>query len=360
MAPPYCSDDYVLIKQLRENYGWGAKRIKKEFPDKPWTVDGLSKVLKRLKDTGSTSRRRGSGGHNRTARTEEIIPAVLARTVSDKEAPGTHLSQRRIARELQISQTSVRNIQKKDLKLNVFKRFRVQRLTDASRDKRLSRCRQLLRRFPSEGSVRRVWFSDEKIFTVSPPVNTQNARVYGREPGVKKMDISSDRLLIESSTFSPQVMVSLAFSAMGRTRVLFVRAGAKVNKEYYTEEILTPLFADIRALCGNNWTWQQDGATSHTAAHTVAFLTENSPAFIEPTMWPPNSPDLNPLDYFLWGALVEKVYASPISDLPELKDRITQAAAEISQRSLQRAVAQWRARLRAVVANKGGQVEHLF
>ena len=30
--------------------------------------------------------------------------------------------------------------------------------------------------------------------------------------------------------------------------------------------------------------------------------------FIEPDMWPPNSPDLNPVDYAIWGALQERVY----------------------------------------------------
>jgi len=25
--------------------------------------------------------------------------------------------------------------------------------------------------------------------------------------------------------------------------------------------------------------------------------------FIEPDMWPPNNPDLNPVDYAVWGAL---------------------------------------------------------
>jgi len=26
-------------------------------------------------------------------------------------------------------------------------------------------------------------------------------------------------------------------------------------------------------------------------------------SFIEPQMWPPNSPDLNPVDYAVWGVL---------------------------------------------------------
>jgi len=30
--------------------------------------------------------------------------------------------------------------------------------------------------------------------------------------------------------------------------------------------------------------------------------------FIEPHMWPPNSLDINPVDYAIWGALQQRVY----------------------------------------------------
>jgi len=31
-------------------------------------------------------------------------------------------------------------------------------------------------------------------------------------------------------------------------------------------------------------------------------------SFIEPDMWPPNNPDINPMDYAIWGALQQRVY----------------------------------------------------
>jgi len=30
-------------------------------------------------------------------------------------------------------------------------------------------------------------------------------------------------------------------------------------------------------------------------------------SFIEPHVWPPNRPDLNPVDYAVWGALQQQV-----------------------------------------------------
>jgi len=48
---------------------------------------------------------------------------------------------------------------------------------------------------------------------------------------------------------------------------------------------------------------QAGWSAMHTIHHTVAYLHFNVPEFIEPGSWPPNSPDLNPMDYSLWTAL---------------------------------------------------------
>jgi len=42
-------------------------------------------------------------------------------------------------------------------------------------------------------------------------------------------------------------------------------------------------------------------APAHRSRHTVAYLRSNMPEFFEPENWPPNSPDLNPVDYAVWG-----------------------------------------------------------
>ena len=47
--------------------------------------------------------------------------------------------------------------------------------------------------------------------------------------------------------------------------------------------------------------FQQDRAPAHRSRHTVAYLRSNVPEFFEPENWPPNSPDLNPVDYAVWG-----------------------------------------------------------
>ncbi|GBM03348.1 hypothetical protein AVEN_256893-1 [Araneus ventricosus] len=44
-----------------------------------------------------------------------------------------------------------------------------------------------------------------------------------------------------------------------------------------------------------------------------------------PIPWSPRSPDITPLDFFLWGYVKNIAYQSPILDTDELKSRITSA-----------------------------------
>ena len=44
--------------------------------------------------------------------------------------------------------------------------------------------------------------------------------------------------------------------------------------------------------------------------------------FIPPEMWPPYSPDVNPVDYSIWGMLQERVYSLQMHDVKALKERM--------------------------------------
>ena len=60
----------------------------------------------------------------------------------------------------------------------------------------------------------------------------------------------------------------------------------------------------------DNYIFQQDSAPSLRCRLAQQFLQANTPGFIHSDLsdtWPPNSPDLNPLDYYVWNALKELV-----------------------------------------------------
>ena len=93
----------------------------------------------------------------------------------------------------------------------------------------------LLSKFP-ESAVDFIFFTDEKVFTVVPPVNLQNDRV---SCGTKKRDIATDRLLRTWPTFSKSVMLSVTVSKLGYTELIFVEPGVNVDGAYYRNVLLS-------------------------------------------------------------------------------------------------------------------------
>jgi len=75
-------------------------------------------------------------------------------------------------------------------------------------------------------------------------------------------------------------------------------------------------------------------------------------------LWPPNSPDLNPVDYKVWGLLQEHVYKSPVKDMSELKQRLVEVWSAMPQRVTDEAIDEWRRHLRCCVSAEGGHFEH--
>ena len=94
------------------------------------------------------------------------------------------------------------------------------------------------------------------------------------------------------------------------------------------------------------WTLQQDGASSHTANNTISYLKRENVSFIEPQMWPPNSPDLNPVDYAVWGALQQQIqHNRKFTTVDQLKQGIVEEWNKLSQRFIDYSIDEWRRRL---------------
>jgi len=83
--------------------------------------------------------------------------------------------------------------------------------------------------------------------------------------------------------------------------------------------------------------------------------------FAEPGKWPPNSPDFNPVNCSIWGALQHLVYRRRrIRDVEHLKEILQTCWEQICSDIIDRAIWQFRKRLSLVVATGGGHIEHRF
>ena len=151
------------------------------------------------------------------------------------------------------------------------------------------------------------------------------------------------------------VMVSVAVSKVGKSSIFFVEPGAKVNGAYYREKLLASMIPEMDRLTGYQpYVFMQDGARSHTANETVRFLNQQRYlTLLQPNMWPPNSPDLNPVNYCVWSALEQNVYRRRFENTIELKEAILQEREALPQAVINNAINGFRARVRLVIAENG-------
>ena len=185
-----------------------------------------------------------------------------------------------------------------DLPMPPYKMQTRQLLGAATNAKRLARSR-LLRGKLRDGTLRNIVFSDEKVFTVHVSFNHPNNRVLSRG----RQSIPEDHRRVYRTQKPASVMVWAAVSESGRPPLVFIPQGVKINRDVYIRDILEGSLKPWaqKQFRGQHWTFQQDGATSHTARETQQWCQNNCPGFLSEEEWAPSSPDLNPLDVSLWS-----------------------------------------------------------
>jgi hypothetical protein len=226
----------------------------------------------------------------------------------------------------------------------------VQKLEPDDYTSRLKFANSVLQKIDGEDPtfLKRVVFSDEAAFHLSGKVNRHNCRIWG---------VENPHEVREHERASPKVNVWCAIS-YDRIYGPFFFAEKTVKGANYLDMLQQYFFPQVH---GRRLIFQQDGAPPHFANAVRDCLNERFPhGWIGrggPVSWPPRSPDLTSPDFFLWGHLKTLVYAQKVSTIQELREKITEAIASISKRTLEAVFEETEKRLRAVVVGSGGHIE---
>ena len=89
---------------------------------------------------------------------------------------------------------------------------------------------------------------------------------------------------------------------------------------------------------------------------TTELLRCTTPDFIVPDMWPPNSPDLNSVDYAIWS--VKRQYETRVHDIDELWQRLLHVWCSLEQSLIDDAVDQCPTPLHGCFHARGRYFEH--
>jgi len=304
----------------------------------------IERWCKSIRDTG-TIKLSKSAGRPRTIRTKASVRKVKHRLESRKL-----VSSRKLARELGISQTSVLRILKNDLELRAYKMQKEPMLTDGHKEKRIQFANWVRRTFRKEDTMK-ILFSDEKMFDIDGVYNSQNDRIWA----VNRSEADIKGGIRQKRKFPQKVMVWLGVCSKGVSPLVIFENGT-VDHERYIKELLPVALKFGNDTFGNDWTFQQDGANPHTHAKSQEWCARHFPSFIDKDHWPPNSPDLNPLDYCIWDEFAQQVKWDTVTSKKTLITALKRAVRKISQDVVTESCASWTNRLYRLSQDNGNYV----
>ena len=208
----------------------------------------------------------------------------------------------------------------------------------------------------NELDIKSIIFSDESHIHLNKFMNKQNFRMWSR---------NKPMVVFEKPLHSLKVTVWCGMSGNRLYGPFFFEDAqtgnaCTITKETYIEMLETVMNVDITP---DIW-FQQDGATAHTSVIARDWLKSRfgNKVISHRTdfLWPARSPDLSPLDFFLWSYVKEKVFSTRPSNINDLKIAVREALALIDQDTLSAVTANFEKRVEMCIHQRGGHFEHLL
>ncbi|XP_063240478.1 uncharacterized protein LOC134541176 [Bacillus rossius redtenbacheri] len=322
--------------QVQRNF---RTKYAREPPSRPTIREWHKKFM----ETGSVLQQKGSGRPSTSAGDIERVREAFVRS------PGKSI--RTAARQLELPRSTVHKVLHKNLRLCAYKVQLLQALqpSDGPRPKAFA-TDMLARMDVEEDFLGRILFTDEAMFHVSGLLNRHNVRIWGSE------NPHASRALVRDS---PKFYV---WCGLMSTRIIgpFFFAEKTITANVYLDmltEFAVPQLDGIQ----HHVILQQDGAPPHWGMAVRAYLNEQFPdrwiGRDGPIPWPSRSPDITPLDFFLWGYVKDRVYHTNVPNIDELKRRIVQAVASIDAGLLERTWKEIEYRLDVLRATNGAHIE---
>jgi len=266
-------------------------------------------------------------------------------------------STRQIVEELHISHQSVWKILKKH-KYRSFKYQLHQHLCESDNERRIEYCREYLQKMAINPDFPyKILYTDESRFTNNGMFNRQNNRYWAQE----------NEHLIRDGSFQERFGFNVWMGIKGRTLVGPILFYGPLTGNRYLGFLQNEIEAEIESWPVaeiSRFYFQQDGAPPHNARQVAIYLNQTfADKWIGtqgPIRWPARSPDLTPMDFFLWGYLKNKVYHTAPRDREDLEQRLRQAVSELTPHQLDRVVNATINRIQLCMRVNGGHFEQLL
>lgn len=253
-------------------------------------------------------------------------------TILDYFRNNPNSSLRDASLDLNLPRENVRRCLMKN-KLRPFKPKFLHTMELGDQEKRLEFCLWAQGEYLNDRQfLKKILFSDEASFTTNGVVSSQNMRYWATENPNWVINCKrqySEKVNVWCGILNERIIGPFFFDGNmnGAIFLQFLR-------NEFSDAIDELPLAETR-----NLYFQLDGCSIHNAGIVKSWLNQNYPnrwigrgsTLIG---WPPRSPDLTSLDFFLWGYVTQKVYKSRPRNRVELCTRIQQACDAITPQQL--------------------------
>lgn len=314
-------------------------------------------AYRRLRETGSVQRQRTDLGRPRIHFDDTTVDDQITRLF--REDPTT--STRVVARRLRLSQWRVWFTMHAAGQYP-YHYIPVHAIEEGDPSRRLDFARFMTNSDLEDPSfLIKILWTDESKFDKDGITNYHNAHYWApkadRNPNKKRIKGSQRR-------FSVNVWMGIIGNHLVGPYFLPDNLNGE-NYESFLREQFWELLEDIPLNLRQNMWFMHDGCPAHYRRSVREWLDTNyHNKWIGrggPVPWPARSPDLTPMDFYVWGHMKSLVYEqpNPVPSVEVLKQRIIDAANKIRLTLTTRVVKTgFRNRMRACIRNSGGHIEH--
>lgn len=321
------------------------------YPDqerKPRT-NAFQSLLERFEQTGNVAFTKHNVLNKHTTNEENELTVLLV----VQENP--QISTAEIERVTDIERTSIKRILKKH-KYHPYHMELHQQLYDrdyASRE--LFSITFLNKIWDDPNFTDNVLFSDEATFKSNGNINRHNMHYFSVENPhwVRQVD--------NQNKWSINVWGGIIGSHIIGPFFFEEQLTGQVYLNFLRNEL--PILLENLNLATRTQFWfQHDGAPPHYHRDVRNYLNNwKTNRWIGrggKIAWPPRSPDLSPIDFFLWGHIKQEVYKEIPTTAEDMKARIRRSFDNISERTLQKVKLSFTDRLEMCLQLSGGLFEH--
>lgn len=335
-------DGYVSSREA-------ADIFKQRHPDRSVDQKTICRLMNKFKETGNVADASRSG-RPRSSTDEE--KSILTLAVFERSPIK---SQGKAAAEVGISRRSVGRILKEN-KYHPYKIQLHQGLCEEDGAVRFEFCSEMIE-MVENGNIdfADIAFGDEAMFYLNGHVNRHNCRYYS----------DSNPHWMEDSKVQNDPRVMVWCGILGDSIIGPFFFNDSVNMHSYLHMLKHNILPSIVALQDKQTVWfMHDGAPAHYSRIVRNYLDAEFPNHwigrAGPIPWPSRSPDLTPIDFFLWGHIKSIAYNARPRTIDELKANIAEAIKGITPGMLQNVRRAFSTRLRHCIAAEGKHFEYLI